>query len=143
RISADQNRLLHAETMFAAKIGMKPFLRDSSAASFTKPKLPVRLLFGHRFLRALRRTSGATLLLAVPRLWLSPALLLGLGLLLFFRLRWLLLFPSPGLRFSGIVLLLFPSLLTFRLRLLLLGGLFWLLPPGLRLLLLLLSSPFF
>jgi gluconate 5-dehydrogenase len=52
----------------AAKIGMKPFLRDSAAASFTKPKLPVRLLFGHRFLRTLRRTRGATLLLAVPRL---------------------------------------------------------------------------
>src|SRR5258708_39376781 len=87
RISADQNRLLHREIMFAAKIAMNPFLRDSAAAWFAKPKLPVRLMFGHRFLRALRRTRGATLLLAVPRLSLSPALLLSLGLLLFFRLR--------------------------------------------------------
>ncbi len=131
--------------MFAAKIGMKPFLRDSAAASFTKPKLPMRLLSGHCFLCALRRMRGATVLLPVPRLLLSPALLLSPGFLLFFRLRLLLLFPSPGLLFRGIVLLLFPllSLLTSRLRLFLLGGLFWLLPLRLGWLLPLLSFAFF
>ena len=76
------------------------------------------------------------MLLALPRLLLSLGLLLSPGFLLFFRLRLLLLFPSPGLLFRGIVLLLFPflslgcslSLLTLRLRLFLLGRLFLLLP---------------